>query len=481
MCSTGRRLPTTLSLLSLAWLLAACGDEIVYRDKDPFEQPPANAGEFLGYSDATTKRTTCGNCHSGKQAVWQQTAHADAWDGGAASSAWGATCEACHTVSSLGNMVQEENVGWVATRNPRYQDVQCESCHGPGLTHALNPDVNANKPLASINVSTTLDRGCGQCHSGAHQPFVEEWAASRHSRFVASRATNASCVGCHEPKGVLASWGVRSVYLEEGTNDQMAITCATCHDPHEKKNPAQLRFPIDVPAVEQNLCMKCHYRRAVPEVTSSQGPHSPQGPVLLGEAGWVPPNFTYPTKALVGSHGSDRNPRLCASCHVNSYTVSDELSGAHTFTSTGHSFQATPCVDNNGIPTGETNCDIMQKSFRACVSCHLDETAARGASIVARGRLDGLAQQIEQVLPAPHGTCTANCVPTGEFSTTDNRISTAEGSKFNMQLARERGSHAHNPVLLEVLLLASIQQLRTDYGVQPTVSLDPMLAPPPGR
>lgn len=462
-------------LLGLGVGFIGCGDEIVYRDLPDFDDPPVGALGFLGYSDAIAKRTACGNCHSGKQAKWVQTAHAGAWSTLGAS-ATNKACESCHSVGNKGNASTDASAGYASTQNARYEDVQCESCHGPGLNHAMNPDLPANKPLASLAVGTDLTNGCGECHSGQHQPFVEQWAASRHARVSDYRAANASCVACHETRGVLAAWGIRSNFTEatQAGPPYMAITCVACHDPHDATNPKQLRFPVDVPELDKNLCMKCHYRRAVPEVASSQGPHSPQGPVLLGEAGWVPPNFTYPPKSLVGSHGSDRNPKLCATCHVNAYTINAQ-GGSASFRATGHSFQAVPCVDASGIPTGATTCLDTERSFKACVGCHLTETSARAARAVAKTRLTRLADELDTLLVR---------VPANQFSTTDNKITTAEGARFNSRLARELGSPVHNPFLIEALLLASTQQVKTEYGVSlppgfQVSSPRPQLMPPP--
>jgi hypothetical protein len=58
-------------------------------------------------------------------------------------------------------------------------------------------------------------------------------------------------------------------------------------------------------------------------------------------------------------------------------------------------------------------------------------------------------------------------VPATEFNANDGRYSTAEGAKFNHGLAVFPGSAVHNPFLVEALLLASIQQVQTDYGVAP--------------
>ena len=36
----------------------------------------------------------------------------------------------------------------------------------------------------------------------------------------------------------------------------------------------------------------------------------------MGFAGWRPPGFEYNDARIFGSHATDRNPRLCAGCHV---------------------------------------------------------------------------------------------------------------------------------------------------------------------
>jgi hypothetical protein len=194
---------------------------------------------------------------------------------------------------------------------------------------------------------------------------------------------------------------------------------------------------------------------ATPDLARRHGPHSPEGPLLLGDAGWFPPNFEFPPGALVGSHGSDRNPRLCATCHVNDYQVTDALTGSFSFRATGHSFQAIPCVDADGMPTGAADCELTQRSFRSCTSCHLTEAAARTALIVANMRITRW----------PTRSRPARAHPASEFNAADGRYTTGEGARFNMQLAQKKGSSAHNPFLVEALLIASIRQIEIDYGI----------------
>jgi len=439
-------------------LLTGCVDtEQVIVEALAFENPPAAAGGYLGYANAKGTQPVCAGCHPGSYAQWKGTKHAHAWKTLQESGAAAATCDNCHTVGPLGN-ASTQPVAYAATADGRYHDVQCESCHGPGMPHVSDPE--ATQPLASIEVDSTRLDGCGECHRGVHNPFVEEWSISRHGKRGTHQQEEAACVPCHETRGVFAAWGVKAEYVErEGSHEPIPIVCAVCHDPHDATQPHQLRYPVDVADVEQNLCMKCHHKRAVPEIGSTRGAHSPQGPLLLGaDVGWVPPNMSYNNGQILGTHGTERNPRLCAGCHVNSTDVTDQLTGKFVFHSTGHLFKPIPCLDAEGLPNARTDCTLEQRSFKACTNsgCHGTEVAARSALTVARGRLTELAATITALLAK---------VPKTEFDITDNRISTAEGSKFNAELALQAGSAIHNPFLCEALLTASIKQLKADYGV----------------
>ena len=449
--------------------LGAClkgDDRIVYRDRT-FDQPPAAAAGFLGYDDRATKLTVCGNCHVGQQAQWEDSPHANAFAVLQNSGEMQGFCQACHTVNELGNTLTDTTVGWRATKDVRYHDVQCESCHGPGLQHVTNPD--ATQPLASIAAGSPGTTGCAECHSGAHHPFVAEWQASGHAQVVnnATARTSASCIGCHTGQGVLARWGEQANYTERNSTTPQPQTCAVCHDPHGSENTSQLRHPIDTPDEDRNLCMQCHNRRGTPDPASSaSGPHAPEGPTILGFAGWWAPamQFTPGDSAFLATHGSQRNPRLCATCHVERFTVTDALTGDFVIQVAGHSFLATPCVDANGKPTQERDCPRAERRYEACAGagCHVSAANARGLHTLAEQRILPLVAQLDALLAR---------IPASEFSATDGRYTTAEGSRFNSQLAKAEGAIVHNPFLLEALLRASIEQIRRDYGLTPAASI----------
>ena len=466
-------------------------EKIVYRSGTNFAAPPSAAANFIGYYDDANKQTVCGSCHVDFQTRWSTTKHATAWADLQASGSATGVCESCHSVTNLGNGTAATNVGYTATKDARYHDVQCESCHGPGLTHATSPS-SSNRPLASIKADTNATDGCGECHTGVHTPFVQEWKGTNakglsHSIVQSGTVgnTDPTCVGCHTAQGALAQMGVTENYAEKvpvtgiTANNALPLVCATCHDPHGSDNPHQLRFSIGAANIDDNLCMKCHQRRADPsQVTTRNSVHSPEGPTLLGLAGWFPPGMSA-SDSIVGTHGTpSRNPQLCATCHVFRYTATDNVTGKFTFQSTGHRFVAAPCVDANGVPLADQACEVTAKTFRSCVSgsCHASETVGRTLYVTDSVRIYQLVAQANSAIAKVKAAQPSQCV-LGKVYTS------CLGTQFNVSLAQAPGAFVHNPFLIEQLLVASINQLQKDYGVTPNLvgPLAPMLRLPSWR
>jgi predicted CXXCH cytochrome family protein len=512
--------------LATALLVAALGactnEKIVFKEREPFNPPPD--GAFLGYFTVDTKQTTCGNCHVGVQTSWAQTKHSEAWADLQASGHASGSCNACHSVSELGNNVGHP-AGYSVTPDTVYHDVQCESCHGPGYTHVQSPTA-LNEPLASIATDTGVANGCGGCHTGTHEPFVDQWKQSAHGSgpALSHTAGNASCTPCHEGQGALTvKFGVTGNFAEKGSATPLHITCVVCHDPHGGPNEGQLRASISTPTTD-NLCVRCHSRSGTPPWGvaavggTARGAHGAQGLLVIGQnIGWFPPNFAYDTTLIVSSHGTEANPRLCATCHVAQTTITDKATGAFQFQSVGHLFDAIPCTDSTGIPI-PGSCAITQRDFSACSNgaCHIGgPTTARAAYITVIANLDNLLDQLwddtnnDSIIEGTDGGLLAAMVARGTAADSaalnfgSTVTTTAKGALWNAALAATddkpyflagkvfgrgfathmaSGNGVHNPFLLQSLLSASIDAVRSEYGLPapPNFNVRPQMTLPPG-
>ena len=493
------RLAHVVAIVTAVAALGACTDEkIVYRDREPFNPPPDSLSGFLGYFTPSTKQTSCGNCHVDHQKRWVQTAHASAWADLVATGRQQSSCNSCHSVTERGNSV-EGQAGYARVANVAYQDVQCESCHGPGFNHAQTPDVGA-VPLAHLRVRDTTDQAsCAECHTGTHTPFVEEWSQSRHSEVLPAEAANVSCQPCHEGRGALKAWGVNANYVERDSsaaaNYFPAATCGVCHDPHGSPNSAQLRFPIDVASEERNLCVKCHMRRIEPTPASARGatPHAPQGAIYYGIGGYRNPTyFVYDTNQVATTHASGTaNRRQCAGCHVVAFSKLDTLTNTTIF-STGHTFRPIPCLVN-GRPVADNSCayTTAARSWKACAAsgCHASEAVAQSVFISGRNTLKSLADVVWRDV---NGNTTIDVFPVDSgylpkvklnqptaFTYTDATITPAEGAEFNARTVGEglyangdKSIGVHNPFLARALLQANIQELLATYAFLPSPPAD---------
>jgi len=342
-------------VVSVVWLgLGGCG----HGGGPP--APPAVTAAYVGAA-------VCKNCHSEKHADWAETGHAEALEAlqriGQASNP---ECLPCHTVGF------GQPSGFVSEgTTPELAGVQCESCHGPGSEHVA---AGGDESKIIHGAEVLKAEVCGRCHTGAHQPTFEEWEQSPHKEAaellaeeIASFAGREAffgerCAPCHS-----GEW--RAKYTEEGeapedyasavlglTQANLAITCAVCHDPHEKTSnnaepgeESQLRHkqaltgdiyaggnPTDVAVYTtvNHICGECHNRRGADpadaglQTSTSRPPHhSPQLDFLLGEGG----------VEIGGSPGNSAHssiPEQCSRCHM----YAKEFESAESPAVTGHAF-----------------------------------------------------------------------------------------------------------------------------------------------
>lgn len=353
-------------------------------------------------------------------------------------------------------------------------NIQCEACHGPGSNHLSQID------NSKIDVSLSSDV-CAYCHKeGSHHNVPLQWDESVHAAetHLYSGASRYTCTPCHNGQGFVefAKGEPQSAQVN------IAITCATCHDPHDATNLHQIRLTT---ATLQNgqtinnaglggLCLNCHRSRvdAVPYVTnylsnlsSRFGPHhGPQGDMLVG------------TNAFTWGETLDQSPHFaavenaCVGCHMyqNATPLNPETSvGGHTFSMVNGLGEdnVEACADCHG----NIGTDFDQKKMYINGSADLDKNGvAEGLQI----EIEGLLHQLAMLLP-PVGQPTVGTI---DSSYTLNMA----GAQYNyVQIEEDRSMGMHNPRYTVGLLylsigklggIVSVEDLKTDIPTAYTLS-----------
>jgi hypothetical protein len=113
---------------------------------------PASGAEYISAA-------ACAQCHTDQYVKWSNSKHARATDGLMHNKDdFDASCLQCHAT------------GGSAKQLPTYTAVQCESCHGPGSNHALNPGKGYGKVM-------NLKSACLNCHTQQTSPNFDLQAA----------------------------------------------------------------------------------------------------------------------------------------------------------------------------------------------------------------------------------------------------------------------------------------------------------------
>lgn len=425
----------------------------------------------------------CSICHSDKSDAWLETNHSGALTrkiDGIGVGFFAEFCIECHSTgyNSADTAVNDgfddvqDHTGWTfpETLEPGNWDlmpqdvknrsnIQCESCHGPGGEHFTKSGDLAifNPPSVSLSAGD-----CGQCHDAlSHHIKVQEWEGSKHS--VATRYPTGerreSCVRCHSGAGFIDFVDGTDRY---GTIYE-AVTCSTCHDPHDATNPHQLRKVDAVTLMDEEtvvtkgglgkLCMNCHISRRDADTyvlgTSRHfGPHgSPQTDMLVGA------NAIEYGKEIGSSGHINAVANGCPTCHMPETAEDAEFHlevGGHTFK---------PSWDGGTPDDSSDDVDFTA----SCAVCHgeVESFNFKQEDFNGDGFVEGIHEELEGML---HDLA-MQLPPIGEptvVEAVDEESHTLAQKKalYNYLFVESDGSHGvHNLSYAVGILQASLDDL----------------------
>ncbi len=438
-----------------------------------------------------TSNRQCVQCHDGgltpdKVTSWSKTPHATMFTtaiDGLRSDHYGTNCISCHTLGYNTSLTATNGgfddvaklLSWTFPTNltngtwaaipaalKQVSNIQCESCHGPGGEHGGNP--------AKISVSFSAGM-CAKCHaSGSNHIKPREWLNSLHAE--APREESASCAGCHSGIGFIDRIGGASTVR----TNYAAITCVTCHDPHDASNPSQLRSPGVVKLMDSSkaggatvianagkgaMCMQCHMSRrdAASYVTTTAGSnrfgphHGPQADMLAGVNA-----VTYGLSIPSSAHSAVVS-NTCVACHMQTVASTNSVflkAGGHTFSM-------------SGTTTNNTTAELVG----ACQGCHGPSVTSfdmarmdyDGNGIIqgVQTEVKGLISQLSMLLP-PLGQAKLTVADVSSVVTT-NYTPAQLKAVYNLLFVLEDKSYGiHNTAYAVGLLKASIADLRGSTG-----------------
>ena len=453
------------------------------------------AGTYVGAN-------TCALCHSGgliatnTYVSWSQTPHATFFTraiDGLESSYYSKSCISCHTVgydtNSLANNGGFDDVatqlGWtfpaVLTNGnwaampaslQNLANIQCENCHGPGSQHAFS--------LGNTNlIAVSLGAGdCSQCHDAKPNHIKSaEWNNSIHavSTRTPSGPTRNNCVRCHTSAGFINF--ISGTTSNPTNTDYEAITCQTCHDPHDASNPHQLRagpnytLP-DGTAVTNagsgGFCMNCHHIRngaATNNIVnyplglatwaggSSFGTHDgPQGDMLEG-ANAITYGLTIPSSAHRFAVTN-----TCVGCHMQTVASTDPA----FLQAGGHTFNMTYNVVTNGVTNSFDKVDVCVQCHGPIASFDMPRGDYNGDGVIegVQTEVQHLLDKLSTLLPNTNGIVDGLVKSP---SVTTNWTTAQLKAAYNWQFVNNDGSKGvHNAPFAVGLLKASIGDLTGD-------------------
>jgi DmsE family decaheme c-type cytochrome len=257
-------------------------------------------------------------------------------------------CIECHDQPAVLSVLKTRHAVKGDARTPLGHADACETCHGPGASHAEDPDVAMPVLFGTEQRTEPQDATCIGCHQGGSRIH---WSGSEHE------SHDVPCAACHQIHAPEDPMLVRDIRPESFVRRDQSAACYTCHQDVRAQIHRLSAHPIKEGRV---VCSDCHnahgsttdhlLAQETLNETCYECHAEKRGPFL-----WEHQPARDDCSTCHTPHGSThenllaaRGPWLCQSCHM----ASRHPSGAY---------------GGSGLPGGAPNRNLLAKN---CTNCH---------------------------------------------------------------------------------------------------------------
>jgi DmsE family decaheme c-type cytochrome len=229
-------------------------------------------------------------------------------------------CVKCHAKQARQYFAGPHGRTW-DERTPA-RDIGCETCHGPGRAHDLEPGTKGLIRMFTRIPPREATKQCMTCHYKSQHAL---WQGSMHD------ARNVTCVGCHSVhsaksernhlKGATVTDTCAQCHRDKAAKMQRSghmpvregkMECSSCHDPHGTPNVRLLRGSSTI----NEACLRCH--------TEKRGPFLwEHAPVAEKCTTCHDPHGSSNSRMLV-----TKETMLCQRCHISTRHPATPYDGA---------------------------------------------------------------------------------------------------------------------------------------------------------
>jgi len=252
--------PLVMAVVCLAGAFRSTPAELKTTSSAP--ETPSSIAQETKSAQSYIGSNACFTCHRAQGSSWSETKHAKAFEHLPEKYRADSSCLTCH-VTALGE-AGGYALGMTADEAEPFQNVGCESCHGPGADHEAAvqrwtlaepaDEERLLKEMKAAIIKTPPDSLCASCHKTQMHQTHPPYDGQPLKHLIAPHSNNDS--------GQKTTAAAES--LPPSPHNYSVKTCGSCHYVQYKRWRVETHadLSLGLPAKYENdeSCLGCHWK-----------------------------------------------------------------------------------------------------------------------------------------------------------------------------------------------------------------------------